>query len=287
MGSLMTDRKDQLEANKLQKRLRRNVGKAIEDYTMIEDGDRIMVCLSGGKDSYAMLHILQCLQRNAPIKFDLIAVNLDQKQPGFPVDVLPNYLDTLGIEYHILEKDTYSIVTSKVPEGKTYCGLCSRLRRGTLYGFAQQIGATKIALGHHRDDIVETLFLNMFYQAKLKAMPPKLLADDKKNIVIRPLAYCRESDLQALAELKQFPIIPCNLCGSQDGLQRQVIKTMLMEWERQYPGRIDSIFNALKDVSPSQLADTDLFDFKGLKLERPQDLEAEGLFSTQIRTVNL
>ena len=178
-------------------------------------------------------------------------------------------------------------MTSKVPEGKTYCGLCSRLRRGTLYGFAQQIGATKIALGHHRDDIVETLFLNMFYQAKLKAMPPKLLADDKKNIVIRPLAYCRESDLQALAELKQFPIIPCNLCGSQDGLQRQVIKTMLMEWERQYPGRIDSIFNALKDVSPSQLADTDLFDFKGLKLERPQDLEAEGLFSTQIRTVNL
>ena len=283
----MIDRKDQLEANKLQKRLRRNVGKAIEDYNMIEEGDRIMVCLSGGKDSYGMLHILQCLQRNAPIKFDLIAVNLDQKQPGFPTDVLPNYLDTLGVEYHILEKDTYSIVTSKVPERKTYCGLCSRLRRGTLYGFAQQIGATKIALGHHRDDIVETLFLNMFYQAKLKAMPPKLLADDKKNIVIRPLAYCRESDLQALAELKQFPIIPCNLCGSQDGLQRQVIKTMLMDWERQYPGRIDSIFNALKDVSPSQLADTDLFDFKGLKLQRPQDLEAEPLFSSQIRTVNL
>ena len=283
----MIDRKDQLEANKLQKRLRRNVGKAIEDYNMIEEGDRIMVCLSGGKDSYGMLHILQCLQRNAPIKFDLIAVNLDQKQPGFPVDVLPSYLDTLGVEYHILEKDTYSIVTSKVPEGKTYCGLCSRLRRGTLYGFAQQIGATKIALGHHRDDIVETLFLNMFYQAKLKAMPPKLLADDKKNIVIRPLAYCRESDLQALAELKQFPIIPCNLCGSQDGLQRQVIKTMLMDWERQYPGRIDSIFNALKDVSPSQLADTDLFDFNGLKLQRPQDLEAEPLFSSQIRTVNL
>ena len=283
----MIDRKDQLEANKLQKRLRRNVGKAIEDYNMIEEGDRIMVCLSGGKDSYGMLHILQCLQRNAPIKFDLIAVNLDQKQPGFPNDVLPNYLDTLGVEYHILEKDTYSIVTSKVPEGKTYCGLCSRLRRGTLYGFAQQIGATKIALGHHRDDIVETLFLNMFYQAKLKAMPPKLLADDKKNIVIRPLAYCRESDLQALAKLKQFPIIPCNLCGSQDGLQRQVIKTMLMDWERQYPGRIDSIFNALKDVSPSQLADTDLFDFKGLKLQRPQDLEAEPLFSSEIRTVNL
>lgn len=283
----MIDRKDQLEANKLQKRLRRNVGKAIEDYNMIEEGDRIMVCLSGGKDSYGMLHILQCLQRNAPIKFDLIAVNLDQKQPGFPTDVLPNYLETLGIEYHILEKDTYSIVTSKVPEGKTYCGLCSRLRRGTLYGFAQEIGATKIALGHHRDDIVETLFLNMFHQAKLKAMPPKLLADDKKNIVIRPLAYCRESDLQDLAELKQFPIIPCNLCGSQDGLQRQVIKTMLVDWERQYPGRIDSIFNALKDVSPSQLADTDLFDFTGLKLQRFEELQDKTHNSSQIRTVNL
>lgn len=283
----MIDRRDQLEANKLQKRLRRNVGKAIEDYNMIEEGDRVMVCLSGGKDSYGMLHILQCLQRNAPIKFDLIAVNLDQKQPGFPTDVLPNYLETLGIEYHILEKDTYSIVTSKVPEGKTYCGLCSRLRRGTLYGFAQEIGATKIALGHHRDDIVETLFLNMFHQAKLKAMPPKLLADDKKNIVIRPLAYCRESDLQDLAELKQFPIIPCNLCGSQDGLQRQVIKTMLVDWERQYPGRIDSIFNALKDVSPSQLADTDLFDFTGLKLQRFEELQDKTHNSSQIRTVNL
>ena len=283
----MIDRKDQLEANKLQKRLRRNVGKAIEDYNMIEEGDRIMVCLSGGKDSYGMLHILQCLQRNAPVKFDLIAVNLDQKQPGFPTDVLPNYLDTLGVEYHILEKDTYSIVTSKVPEGKTYCGLCSRLRRGTLYGFAQQIGATKIALGHHRDDIVETLFLNMFYQAKLKAMPPKLLADDKKNIVIRPLAYCRESDLQALAELKQFPIIPCNLCGSQDGLQRQVIKTMLMDWERQYPGRIDSIFNALKDVSPSQLADTHLFDFKGLQLQRSDKIEFEQGIGSRIKMLNI
>ena len=271
----MLDRRDQLEANKLQKRLRRNVGKAIEDYNMIEQGDRIMVCLSGGKDSYGMLDILLGLQRNAPIDFELVAVNLDQKQPGFPVDVLPSYLDTLDIEYHILEKDTYSIVTSKVPEGKTYCGLCSRLRRGTLYGFAQQIGATKVALGHHRDDIVETLFLNMFYQAKLKAMPPKLLADDKKNILIRPLAYCREADLQALAELKQFPIIPCNLCGSQDGLQRQVIKNMLTDWERQYPGRIDSIFNAIRHVSPSQLADTDLFDFAGLKLQRPGEMDSE------------
>jgi tRNA 2-thiocytidine biosynthesis protein TtcA len=287
MDWLMIDRRNQLEANKLQKRLRRNVGKAIEDYAMIEEGDRVMVCLSGGKDSYGMLHILQCLQRNAPISFELVAVNLDQKQPGFPTDVLPNYLDTLGIEYHILEKDTYSIVTSKVPEGKTYCGLCSRLRRGTLYGFAQEIGATKIALGHHRDDIVETLFLNLFHQAKLKAMPPKLLADDKKNIVIRPLAYCRESDLQALAELKQFPIIPCNLCGSQDGLQRQVIKTMLLDWERQYPGRIDSIFNALRDVSPSQLADTDLFDFAGLKLQRSEVTMDHASVALQIHTVNL
>jgi len=281
------NRRDELEANKLQKRLRRNVGKAIEDYKMIEAGDRIMVCLSGGKDSYGMLDLLRSLQRNAPIDFELIAVNLDQKQPGFPVDVLPSYLDTLDIEYHILEKDTYSIVTSKVPEGKTYCGLCSRLRRGTLYGFAQQIGATKIALGHHRDDIVETLFLNMFYQGKLKAMPPKLLADDQKNILIRPLAYCREADLQALAELKQFPIIPCNLCGSQDGLQRQVIKSMLGEWERQYPGRIDTIFNAIKHVSPSQLADADLFDFAGLQLQRPDEMGSEQEAGAQIPMLNI
>lgn len=283
----MDNRRDELEANKLQKRLRRNVGKAIEDYKMIEAGDRIMVCLSGGKDSYGMLDLLRSLQRNAPIDFELVAVNLDQKQPGFPVDVLPNYLDTLDIEYHILEKDTYSIVTSKVPEGKTFCGLCSRLRRGTLYGFAQQIGATKIALGHHRDDIVETLFLNMFYQGKLKAMPPKLLADDQKNILIRPLAYCREADLQALAELKQFPIIPCNLCGSQEGLQRQVIKSMLGEWERQYPGRIDTIFNAIKHVSPSQLADTDLFDFAGLQLQRSDEIGSEQEAGTQIPMLNI
>lgn len=281
------NRRDELEANKLQKRLRRNVGKAIEDYKMIEAGDRIMVCLSGGKDSYGMLDLLRSLQRNAPIDFELVAVNLDQKQPGFPVDVLPSYLDRLAIEYHILEKDTYSIVTSKVPEGKTFCGLCSRLRRGTLYGFAQQIGATKIALGHHRDDIVETLFLNMFYQGKLKAMPPKLLADDQKNILIRPLAYCREADLQALAELKQFPIIPCNLCGSQEGLQRQVIKSMLGEWERQYPGRIDTIFNAIKHVSPSQLADTDLFDFAGLQLQRSDEMGSEPEADAQIPMLNI
>jgi tRNA 2-thiocytidine biosynthesis protein TtcA len=260
----MSLRNDQLEANKLQKRLRRNVGKAVADYRMIEEGDRIMVCLSGGKDSYAMLDILMNLQKNAPIKFDLVAVNLDQKQPGFPEHVLPAYLDKLDIEYHILEKDTYSIVTSKIPEGKTYCSLCSRLRRGTLYGFAEQIGATKVALGHHRDDIVETLFLNMFYQGKLKAMPPKLLSDDKRNILIRPLAYCRESDLIELAALKQFPIIPCNLCGSQVGLQRNAVKDMLKQWERQFPGRVDAIFGAIKNVAPSQLADTELFDFAGL-----------------------
>jgi len=284
----MSIRKNQLEANKLQKRLRRNVGQAVADYNMIEAGDRIMVCLSGGKDSYAMLDILMNLQKNAPIDFELIAVNLDQKQPGFPEAVLPAYLDGLDIEYHILEKDTYSIVTSKIPEGKTYCSLCSRLRRGTLYGFAEQIGATKVALGHHRDDIVETLFLNMFFQGKLKAMPPKLLSDDKKNILIRPLAYCRETDLIALAELKQFPIIPCNLCGSQDGLQRNVVKSMLVGWEREFPGRIDSIFGAIKNVSPSQPADTQLFDFSGLQLDRriesePATLEVE----THIRALNL
>ena len=272
----------QLEAAKLQKRLRRNVGKAVADYRMIEEGDRIMVCLSGGKDSYAMLDILMNLQKNAPIKFDLVAVNLDQKQPGYPEHVLPAYLDKLDIEYHILEKDTYSIVTSKIPEGKTYCSLCSRLRRGTLYGFAEQIGATKVALGHHRDDIVETLFLNMFYQGKLKAMPPKLLSDDKKNILIRPLAYCKESDLIALSELKQFPIIPCNLCGSQAGLQRNAVKDMLKQWEQQFPGRIDAIFGAIKNVAPSQLADTELFDFTGLTrgvldIEQGGHLELESL----------
>ena len=284
----MSLRNDQLEANKLQKRLRRNVGKAVADYRMIEEGDRIMVCLSGGKDSYAMLDILMNLQKNAPIKFDLVAVNLDQKQPGFPEHVLPAYLDKLDIEYHILEKDTYSIVTSKIPEGKTYCSLCSRLRRGTLYGFAEQIGATKVALGHHRDDIVETLFLNMFYQGKLKAMPPKLLSDDKRNILIRPLAYCRESDLIELAALKQFPIIPCNLCGSQAGLQRNAVKDMLKQWERQFPGRVDAIFGAIKNVAPSQLADTELFDFVGLTRGR-LDIEADGYIEVEslIQAINV
>ncbi|MAT50551.1 MAG: tRNA 2-thiocytidine(32) synthetase TtcA [Porticoccaceae bacterium] len=274
-------RKQRLEFNKLQKRLRRDVGKAIADYRMIDDGDKVMVCLSGGKDSYGMLDILLNLQKTAPITFELVAVNLDQKQPGFPEDVLPRYLTEQGVPFHILEKDTYSIVTEHIPEDKTYCGLCSRLRRGTLYGFAEEIGATKIALGHHRDDIIETLFLNLFYGGNLKAMPPKLLSDDQRNIVIRPLAYCREQDLEDYAAYREFPIIPCNLCGSQDNLQRQVIKEMLRGWERKHPGRIESIFRAIRNVSPSQLADTGLFDFANLTLNREAD---EGL---AINVVNL
>ena len=254
--------------NKLQKRLRRNAGRAIEDYAMIEAGDKIMACLSGGKDSYAMLDILRNLQHSAPIDFELVAVNLDQKQPGFPEHVLPDYLRQQGVAFHILEKDTYAIVKSVIPEGKTTCGLCSRLRRGSLYGFAEEIGATKIALGHHRDDIIETLFLNMFYGGKLKAMPPKLLSDDKRNIVIRPLAYCKESDIEAYAGYKAFPIIPCNLCGSQENLQRQAIKAMLRDWDKRFPGRVENIFAAIGNVAPSQLADSDLFDFRNLAIDR-------------------
>jgi tRNA 2-thiocytidine biosynthesis protein TtcA len=266
--------RSKLEFNKLQKRLRRHVGSAIVDYKMIEEGDKVMVCLSGGKDSYCMLDILLNLQKTAPIRFELIAVNMDQKQPGFPEEVLPRYLDSLGVPYHIVERDTYSIVKDIVPEGKTTCGLCSRLRRGTLYGFAEEIGATKIALGHHKDDIVETLFLNLFYGGRLKAMPPKLLSDDKRNIVIRPMAYCREKDLAEYAYYKQFPIIPCNLCGSQENLQRQAIKQMLTEWERSHPGRTETIFSALQKVSPSQLADSDLFNFRDLMLDRSAPLPA-------------
>lgn len=266
--SVVAERKQRLEFNKLQKRLRRQTGQAVVEYNMIEAGDKIMVCLSGGKDSYAMLDMLLSLQRTAPISFELVAVNMDQKQPGFPEHVLPAYLDQLGVPYHILERDTYSVVKSIIPEGKTTCGLCSRLRRGTLYGFAEEIGATKIALGHHKDDIVETLFLNLFHGGRLKAMPPKLLADDKRNIVIRPLAFCREADIAAYAEQKQFPIIPCNLCGSQENLQRQVVKEMLAGWDRQYPGRVETIFSALQRVSPSQLADLNLFDFTSLQLDR-------------------
>lgn len=260
--------KKKADFNKLQKRLRRNAGNAIADYGMISAGDRIMVCLSGGKDSYAMLDILLGLQHNAPVAFDLVAVNMDQKQPGFPEDVLPTYLESLNIEYHIVEKDTYSVVKEKIPEGKTTCGLCSRLRRGTLYAFAEKIGATKIALGHHRDDIVETLFLNLFYGGRMAAMPPKLRADDGRNIVIRPLAYCREKDIAKYARLKNFPIIPCNLCGSQENLQRQQIKTLLAEWERTAPGRSNNIFRALQNIAPSQLADADMFDFANLQIDR-------------------
>ena len=262
--------KQKLEFNKLRKRLRRNVGQAIADYDMIQDGDKVMVCLSGGKDSYTMLDILMNLQRHAPIHFELIAVNLDQKQPGFPEHVLPEYLSSLDIPFHIIEKDTYSIVKEVVPEGKTTCGICSRLRRGSLYGWARQNGITKIALGHHRDDIIETAFLNMFYGGKLKAMPPKLLSDDKTNILIRPLSYCKEADIARYADYQQFPIIPCNLCGSQENLQRQVIKDMLQNWDKQYPGRSDIIFKSLQNVAPTQLADTNLFDFVGLEQRRIQ-----------------
>lgn len=257
--------------NKLQKRLRRNAGKAIADYNMIEPGDRIMVCLSGGKDSYAMLDILLNLHHAAPVDFDIVAVNMDQKQPDFPEHVLPDYLDSLGIEYYVVEKDTFSIVKEKIPEGKTTCGLCSRLRRGTLYAFAEEIGATKIALGHHRDDIVETMFLNMFYGGRLAAMPPKLKADDGRNIIIRPLAYCRELDISKYARLKDFPLIPCNLCGSQENLQRQNIKKMLTEWESSSPGRVSNIFRALKNIAPSQLADSELFDFAHMQINREDE----------------
>jgi tRNA 2-thiocytidine biosynthesis protein TtcA len=266
--------KAKLELNKLQKRLRRNVGNAIVDYNMIEEGDKVMACVSGGKDSFAMLDILLNLQQTAPIDFEVIAVNMDQKQPGFPEHILPEYLSKKGVPYHIVEKDTYSIVKEKIPEGRTTCGLCSRLRRGTLYAFAEKIGATKIALGHHRDDIVETMFLNMFYGAKLKAMPPKLRSDDKRNVVIRPLAYCKEDDLIRYADIKQFPIIPCNLCGSQENLQRQNIKAMLNQWEKDQPGRVQNVFNAIKNIAPSQLADINLFNFNDLPIDRSAERDA-------------
>lgn len=271
--------KQQREFNKLRKRLRRNVGQAIADYNMIQDGDKVMVCLSGGKDSYTMLDILLNLRDHAPINFELIAVNLDQKQPGFPEHVLPEYLASINVPYHIIEKDTYSIVKEVVPEGKTTCGICSRLRRGSLYGYARQNGITKIALGHHRDDIIETLFLNMFYGSKIKAMPPKLLSDDKTNIVIRPLCYAKEADIVKYAEAMQFPIIPCNLCGSQENLQRQVIKDMLQGWEKEHPGRLENIFRSIQNLSPSQLADLDLFNFTGLEQQRQEPTgEEDGRF---------
>ena len=257
-------RKQAHEANKLAKRLRHAVGQAIADFNMIEDGDRVMVCLSGGKDSYTLLDVLLMLQAKAPVRFELVAVNLDQKHPGFPAHVLPDYLKSRGVEFHVLEQDTYSVVKRVVPEGKTMCGLCSRLRRGALYSFAEREGFTKIALGHHRDDIVETLFLNLFHHAKLGAMPPKLRSDDGRHVVIRPLAYVAEKDIEAWAAHREFPIIPCNLCGSQETLQRKQIKAMLDEWERRTPGRVENIFRALGDVRPAQLADRALFDFASL-----------------------
>lgn len=252
------------ENNKLAKRLRHQVGRAIADFGMIEDGDKVMVCLSGGKDSYTMLDILRQLQARAPVKFELVAVNLDQKQPDFPAHVLPGYLESIGVDYRILEQDTYSVVTRVVPEGKTLCSLCSRLRRGALYAYAAEHGFTKIALGHHRDDLVSTFFLNLFFHAKLGGMPPKLLSDDGRHVVIRPLAYVREDDIAAYAEARQFPIIPCNLCGSQENLQRKQVKRMMDAWERETPGRIESIARALGDVRPSKLSDPNLFDFLAL-----------------------
>ena len=249
---------------KLQKLLRRQTGKAIADYHMIEDGDRIMVCLSGGKDSYTLLDMLMQLQPIAPIKFELIAVNLDQKQPGFPEHVLPNYLENLNVEYRVIEKDTYSIVKDKIAPGKTTCSLCSRLRRGILYNTAESLGANKIALGHHMDDLVETMFLNMFHGSRLKTMPPKLVSDDKRNVVIRPLVYCREKDIANYSDRKNFPIIPCNLCGSQPNLERVRIKDMLCEWDKQSPDRIGNIFRSMKNITSSHLLDTSLFDFDAM-----------------------
>jgi len=270
--------RDAYENNKLFKRLARQVGQAIGDFKMIEDGDKVMVCLSGGKDSYAMLDLLLRLRERAPIHFDIIAVNLDQKQPGFPAHILPEYLEKRGVPYHIETRDTYSIVKRLVPEGKTTCSLCSRLRRGVLYRVAGELGATKIALGHHRDDILQTMFLNMFYGGKLKGMPPKLQSDDGRNIVIRPLAYVKEVDLEAYAAQREFPIIPCNLCGSQPNLKRAEMKALIRDWEKRFPGRVDNMFNALTSVVPSHLMDRDLFDFAGLKATGAPDPAGDRAF---------
>ncbi|WP_349771925.1 tRNA 2-thiocytidine(32) synthetase TtcA [Thauera sedimentorum] len=249
---------------RLKKKLERGVGEAIADFNMIEDGDTVMVCVSGGKDSYSLLSILLALRERAPVNFRIVAMNLDQKQPGFPAEVLPAYFESIGVEYRIVTEDTYSIVKDKIPEGKTTCSLCSRLRRGIIYRVAREIGATKIALGHHRDDMLETLFLNMFFGGKIKAMPPKLVSDDGQHVVIRPLAYCTENDIERFARAMEYPIIPCNLCGSQENAQRKQIKQMLKGWARDYPGRIESLATALKNVVPSHLADQRLFDFQGL-----------------------
>ena len=257
--------KANVEHNKLSKKLRRLVGRAVVDHSMIEEGDRVMVCLSGGKDSYTLLDVLRSLQRKAPVRFTLFALNLDQKQPGFPSNVLPGYLDELDVEYHIVEEDTFSIVKDLTPDGKTYCPICSRLRRGILYNRASALGATKIALGHHLDDAVETLFLNMFFGGKMKSMPPKLLSDDGAHVVIRPLYYVRERDIARFSGFQQHPIIPCNLCGSQENMQRQIIKEMCGRWDEIQPGRVENIARAMQNVVPSHLADPNLFDFADLK----------------------
>ena len=264
LAAQIPNRKQATEHHKLAKRLRRQVGQAIADFGMIEDGDKVMVCLSGGKDSYTMLDILLQLQARAPVSFSITAVNLDQKQPGFPEHILPQYLDRLGVDFTILEQDTYSVVKRVIPEGKTMCSLCSRLRRGALYTFAAEQGFSKIALGHHRDDLAATFLMNLFFHAKLASMPPKLLSDDGKHVVIRPLAYCKESDISRYAEWRAFPIIPCTLCGSQENLQRKQVSRLLAEWDRDVPGRVDQIVRALGDVRPSQLADRNLFDFLAL-----------------------
>jgi len=265
MNALPADpRKREHEAARLAKRLRHQVGRAIADFNMIEDGDKVMVCLSGGKDSWTLLDVLLSLQAKAPVRFDLVAVNLDQKQPDFPEHVIPDYLKSRGVPYHVLEQDTYSVVKRVIPEGKTLCSLCSRMRRGALYAFAEAEGFTRIALGHHRDDILATFFLNLFYQGTLKAMPPKLQSDDGKHIVIRPLAYCREDEIAQYATWREFPIIPCNLCGSQENLQRKQVRRMLDQWEREHPGRSETMFRALTNIAPSQLADFNLFDFASL-----------------------
>ena len=273
--------KAQYNLNKLHKRLRRGVGQAIADFGMIEDGDKVMVCLSGGKDSYTLLDILLNLQQSAPINFSIVAVNLDQKQPGFPAHVLPNYLSGIGVDYQIVTEDTYSIVKEKIPEGKTTCSLCSRLRRGILYRTAKELGATKIALGHHRDDMVETMFLNMFYGGKMKSMPPKLISDNGEHIVIRPLAYCREKDIEKYATAREFPIIPCNLCGSQDGLQRQVVKEMLQDWDKRFPGRIETMFQAMQNIVPSHMIDKNLFDFTAVTKERAAEFSGDTAFDKE------
>jgi len=283
-GSIMShsaEAKTQYNLNKLHKRLRRGVGQAIADFGMIAEGDKVMVCLSGGKDSYTLLDILLNLQQSAPINFSIVAVNLDQKQPGFPADVLPNYLRGIGVDFQIVTEDTYSIVKDKIPEGKTTCSLCSRLRRGILYRTAKELGATKIALGHHRDDMLETMFLNMFYGGKLKSMPPKLLSDNGEHIVIRPLAYCREKDIEKYASAREFPIIPCNLCGSQDGLQRQVVKEMLQDWDKRFPGRIETMFQAMQNIVPSHMIDKNLFDFAAVSKENAAQFGGDTAFDKE------